>query len=621
MRNRIWVAGALVSVLALTTLLTPRPITPDSKRPFITTNRTPGGPGAHEQKQRALTNQQIAAQDLARTTALCVRDCRHSLQTLANRLQHTTDPAMRIQLFRQAMKEHPQFLSVRLTHFSPPSVLAEGDTKNEKAASEAVEQVKQTQAFYLSDLYEAQNVKGTPQLIMTMGVPIFIHSKIAGVLTADTSVEYIRDVTRKVDHEMGTRTILHNHDGSTVRMHEKAHASAIEDHPSRVQAAVDGSRWKVSSAPKDAKEMKPRLKHHEVVVRFARPLTSAEEQKIRTDIQGICVRKNTRNSCVFRSDTKTVDELVAYFKSHPSVQHVEPNILYHPNELPNDILYQRYQWNLPMIHTDSAWRETTGNPHVVIAVVDTGVDLNHPEFQGQLVPGYNIVDQNDNPQDDNGHGTHVAGIIAARTNNVEGIAGIDWHSKIMPVKTMGADGSGSVFDIADGIIWAVDHGAQVINLSLGEYEDSAYLHDAIRYAKDKNVVVVAAMGNDNTNKPSYPAAYPEVLAVCATDEKGNRADFSNYGSNAGISAPGVSIASTYPDHRYAALSGTSMASPHIAGVAGLIRAINPNLSADQVVDILKRTATDIGAPGKDPYFGSGLVNVQSAIDTAKNFKP
>jgi thermitase len=618
MRNRFWAAGALVAVLAVTTLLAPRPITPESKKPFVASDRTPASPGTQQSGPRALTRQQVAAQDLARTTALCVRDCRHALQALANRLQHTTDPDTYLSLFRQTMKEHPQFQSIRLTRFSPASVLMEGVAKNEDRSMQVVDQVKKTQTFYLSDLYETRRPDGKPELMMTIGVPIFSHSKMVGVLTADSSVEYIRDVTRKVDRELGTRTVLHNHDGSAVQLHEKAHAASVMDHPAHVQAQVDGARWKVSSAPGEGKEIRPRLKHNEVVVRFTRSLTAAEERKILSDIQGTCVKKNARNSCVFRSDVKSVNELVAYFKSHPAVKYVEPNTLYHPNELPNDVLYQSYQWNLPMIHTDTAWRETTGNPNVIIAVVDTGVDRNHPEFQGQLVPGYNVIDQNDNPQDDNGHGTHVAGIIAARTNNVEGIAGIDWNSKIMPVKTMGADGSGSVFDIADGIVWAVDHGANVINLSLGEYEDSSYLHDAIRYAKDKNVLVVAAMGNDNTNRPSYPAAYPEVLAVCATDENGNRADFSNYGPNAGISAPGVSIASTYPDHRYAALSGTSMASPHISGVAGLIRAINPKLSADQVRDILQRTATDVGSPGKDPYFGAGLVNVQAAIDAAKN---
>jgi len=191
-----------------------------------------------------------------------------------------------------------------------------------------------------------------------------------------------------------------------------------------------------------------------------------------------------------------------------------------------------------------------------------------------------------------------------------------WNNPIMPVKVLDASGSGSTYDVAMGIIWAADNGAKVINLSLGNYADAQFLHDAIRYAYDKDVVLVSACGNDNTEQPGYPAAYPEVLAVAATDANRNKASFSNYGDYIDVAAPGVSIASTYPDNQYAALSGTSMASPHVAALAALIRSVNPALTNKEVMDILQQSAEDIGPPGKDIYFGYGQIDVRRALQMA-----
>jgi subtilisin family serine protease len=185
------------------------------------------------------------------------------------------------------------------------------------------------------------------------------------------------------------------------------------------------------------------------------------------------------------------------------------------------------------------------------------------------------------------------------------------------VKVLDDTGAGSTYGVAQGIIWAADHGAKVINLSLGNYADANFLHDAIRYAFDKDVIIVAASGNDNTSQPGYPAAYPEVLAVAATDENKNRASFSNYGDYIDVAAPGVGIASTYPGNQYAALSGTSMASPHVAALAALIRSVNPTLKNTEVMDIIRQTAEDLGPPGKDPYFGYGQIDVAKALRSAK----
>ncbi|MGG6449479.1 S8 family peptidase [Pseudobacillus badius] len=287
--------------------------------------------------------------------------------------------------------------------------------------------------------------------------------------------------------------------------------------------------------------------------------------------------------------------------------------------LPNNLLYrEQYQWNLPIIQAEAGWDITTGDEHIIIAVIDTGVDLDHPDLSGRLTNGYNVLENNDFPDEDSGHGIHVSGIIASETNNQEGIAGITWYNKIMPIKAMGAEGYGTTFDIAKGIIWAVDHGANVINRSLGNYQPSSLLKEAIDYAYNKNVVMISAAGNENTIQPSYPAAYPEVLSVSAVDNTGRRASFSNYGDYIDVSAPGVQITSTYFNQQYAALSGTSMASPHVAGLAGLLLSANPNLTNQEVIDIIKNSAYDLGIPGNDSDFGNGLIDVKNALEAAQN---
>src|SRR5690606_7955394 len=196
---------------------------------------------------------------------------------------------------------------------------------------------------------------------------------------------------------------------------------------------------------------------------------------------------------------------------------------------------------------------------------DTGVQLDHPDLAGGVTEGYNVVGDGP-PDDDVGHGTHVAGVISAAVNNREGVAGMSWYNKVMPIKVLDSSGTGTTYSVAEGLIWAVDHGAKVINMSLGNYASAEFLHDAIRYAYDHDVVLIAASGNDDTDRPGFPAAYPEVSAVAATDANGRKASFSNYGDYIGVAAPGDNIPSTYPGNQYAALSGTSMASPHVAAL-------------------------------------------------------
>ncbi|WP_138753358.1 S8 family peptidase [Paenibacillus sinopodophylli] len=360
----------------------------------------------------------------------------------------------------------------------------------------------------------------------------------------------------------------------------------------------------------------------DVVVHFTNPLTPAELDRVKREINAISM-KQVGDTFIFRSRNIETDQLVQYFKQTWNTEYTEPHYLYMTNDsttiVPNDALYSEYQWNLPSIETEKGWSISKGNKEVVIAVLDTGVQSNHPDLKGKITTGINIVDEAAEPDDDVGHGTHVSGIIGATVNNNEGVAGLSWYNKIMPVKVLDSSGAGSTYSVAQGIIWAVDHGAKVINMSLGNYAQADFLHDAIKYAYEHDVVMIAASGNDNTDRPGYPAAYPEVFAVAATDSNKEKASFSNYGNYIDVAAPGDSIASTYPGSQYAALSGTSMASPHVAALAGLIRSVNPELTNVEVMELMRKSAIDLGAEGKDDYFGYGEIDIDKALQAASKF--
>lgn len=362
--------------------------------------------------------------------------------------------------------------------------------------------------------------------------------------------------------------------------------------------------------------------YNEIAVRFQTPPDHRHLTRMEAAIRGRLV-KRLDHVFVFRSQEQTYEDMRRYFRTLPTVEYCEPNYIYMQNDLsrpvetPNDSFYARYQWNLPAIHTEAGWTLSRGKQTVPVAIIDSGVDLTHPDLIRRLGPGYNVLADDRSPNDENGHGTHVAGIIASQPNNDEGVAGITWFNPIMAVKALNADGYGTSIDVAKGIRWAVDHGAKVINLSLGNYQPSSVLEEAIRYADAHDVVLVAASGNDSTSQPSFPAAYPEVISVGAVDPDLSYALYSNYGEYIDVVAPGTNIASTFAGHQYAALSGTSMAAPHVAALAALIRSVNPRLSNDEVRSIILESADDLGERGKDPYYGYGLINVYRALELAK----
>lgn len=406
------------------------------------------------------------------------------------------------------------------------------------------------------------------------------------------------------------------------------HKVAIDQRKNlRIVPYPSDKRWKIESVDSktlqnvkvDHPEDNQGTSHYhvnQIIVKFRKEPTEKELSQIRKDIDATKMEK-LGNTYMFESKNIEAKQLMSYFQKM-DVEFAEPHFLYTTNETaePNDRLYAKYQWNLPAIETIPGWDVNRGSADVLVAVVDTGVDTSHPDLKGRTVAGTNIVNKNSDPIDDVGHGTHVAGIVSALVNNGEGVAGISWYNKIMPVKVLDNTGAGTTYSVAQGIIWAADNGAKIINMSLGNYAESQFLHDAIRYAFDRDVVLIAASGNDNTERPGYPAAYPEVFAVAATDSQRQKASFSNYGDYIDVAAPGVNIASTYPDNQYAALSGTSMASPHVTALAALIRSANPLLKNTEVMDIMRQTAIDIGDKGKDKYYGYGQIDIVKALTQA-----
>jgi thermitase len=294
---------------------------------------------------------------------------------------------------------------------------------------------------------------------------------------------------------------------------------------------------------------------------------------------------------------------------NPNVEYAEPNYTFSATWTPNDTYYQGYQYGPQNTYTNSAWDYTRGSSGQEIAVLDTGVDYNHPDLDGKTIRGYDFVDNDYYPMDLNGHGTHVAGTAAAETNNGTGIAGMAPNTRILAVRVLDASGNGSLADIADGIRYAADQGAEVINLSLGCDCSTTTLKNAVDYAWNKGSVVVAAAGNDGVSTTFEPASYANVIAVGAVDSNDRRASFSNYGSWVDVTAPGVDIAATVPNNGYSYMSGTSMASPHVAGLAGLLA--SQGRTNVQIRAAIEQTADPISGTGT--YFEHGRINSYDAV--------
>lgn len=296
-------------------------------------------------------------------------------------------------------------------------------------------------------------------------------------------------------------------------------------------------------------------------------------------------------------------------------RYIEPNVKFNADLVPNDTDWD-LQWGPRKIEADRAWDTTMGDRSVLVAVVDTGIDWDHPDLAANYVPlGYDWVNKDDDPMDDSGHGTHVAGIIAAAINNKKGIAGLA-QVRIMAEKGISEAGSGTTEDLVKAIIHAVDRGADIISCSWGSIFDSELMHEAMRYAYERGVLIVASAGNEGRNWKSYPAAYDEVVAVTATDDHDSSPGWTSFGEWVELAAPGWEIYSTIWDDYYATASGTSMSAPHVSGVAALIWSQFPYMTRDQVRAQLRMTADDLGLRGFDVYYGFGRINARKAVEQA-----
>jgi len=302
------------------------------------------------------------------------------------------------------------------------------------------------------------------------------------------------------------------------------------------------------------------------------------------------------------------------YSSNARVAYAEPDFMAEALGSPDDPWFEK-QWGMVKIQTPQAWEVTTGSPSINIAILDTGVDLDHPDLADKIVSNINLTSST-TVDDVHGHGTHVAGIAAAMTNNGVGVAGLGYSSTIMNVKVLGDTGSGAYSWIVSGIIWAVDNGAEIINMSLGGSYASSTLEDAINYAWSKGVVVVAAAGNYGNTAPLYPAYYTNCIAVAATDSLDGLAAWSNYGEWVDVAAPGVGIYATLKNNGYGYKSGTSMASPHVAGLAALVFTTLSDTNGDgklndEVRNLIEATCDDIGLSG----IGYGRINAARAVDS------
>jgi thermitase len=338
--------------------------------------------------------------------------------------------------------------------------------------------------------------------------------------------------------------------------------------------------------------------------------------------------------------SKDLAEMIDMLRRNPDVEYVVPDYKTIVHCIPDDPCFS-YQYALfnhgqvigeagspsgiwrADVKAIEGWQETTGDPIVTIAVIDTGVDFSHPDLRKNILAGgRDFVNDDFDPSDDHGHGTYICGAIAADTNNQEGIAGITWNCRILPIKGISASGEGYTSSMIEAIVWAADWGVDIINLSVGASAPSRALEEAVHYAKEKNVLVVSSAGNHN-REVSYPAAYKDCMAVAGTDYLDNRASFSNFGPEIDVAAPARRIFVCIPTWKvetgsppYGFISGTSLSCAYISGLAGLIKSIKPWLKAEEIKNIICFSADDINhskQPGWDRYLGYGRANLEKAL--------
>lgn len=349
------------------------------------------------------------------------------------------------------------------------------------------------------------------------------------------------------------------------------------------------------------------------LVQFQAGLPQAEQDKILKAHGGKTLAKIEQVGVhIIEVPVNAEDAVVQALSHNPHVKFAEKDMLVEASLIPNDPNYSS-AWHLPKIAAPTAWDASSGSG-VVVAILDTGVYAAHPEFSGRLVAGYNSADGTNNTADINGHGTMVAGTAAAATNNGLGVAGVAGNAQIMPVRVTN-DSTGYAYwsSIASGLSWAADHGARVANISY-DATGSSSIASAAQYLRGKGGLTVVAAGNDGAN-PGY-ADSPYIISVSATNSSDSRTSWSNYGAYVDVAAPGDGIWTTLNGGGYGTVWGTSFSSPTTAGVVALMMAANPGLSPADLESALKSSADDLGAAGRDDYYGYGRINAGRAVQAA-----
>lgn len=457
-------------------------------------------------------------------------------------------------------------------------------------------------------------VKGSKKMLIS-------HQQEDELLVSEVDISFI-------EHFVKDFAALSDQEGSFVLGDANVDVSfskqELQSNENVISKKVPDLNWDLYLEAQSSRKPRTELKKGEVVVTLAKGVSLEEWVKEHE----VFLLDRLGKTIVVRDLTKNTEEMMNDWFGDPSVEYMEPNYVYEKQAnsnrhrprkrraavigqsevvLPNDEFYDLYQWNFKMMGLEDVWTSTTGAANVPVAILDSGIDPTHLDLEERISSGYNAFEDNDAYQDENGHGTHVAGIFGAVTNNTDGVAGVTWENPIMPVKVLDHEALGNSFSIAKGIKWATDNGAKVMNLSLGDTHDSEVLHDAIKYAYDKDVVIIAATGNENVEDPMFPAGYEEVLAVGSVDQQNERSLFSNYGNHVDIVAPGEHIPSTYMGDEYVMMSGTSMAAPHVTGIAALLRSNEPGLTNEEIYQRIRETAIDLGPEGFDPYYGHGEI--------------
>jgi len=406
-------------------------------------------------------------------------------------------------------------------------------------------------------------------------------------------------------------------------------------------------------APRQSENDPPLLANDQILVKFA----SSVRQELQRSILSVYRTKTIKYISALEihqlrvPEGVPVEEMVERLKRNPLVKYAEPNRPFKLTATPNDpLFYLQYALsnsgqaigNVPGspqgkasadIKAPSGWEETKGRNDVIIGVIDTGLDFDHPDLQNKFVSkGRDFANGDDDATDDHGHGTFVASLIAAETDNGVGIAGVAWNCKVLPAKVFTADEYSLTSWVIEAILWLVDQGVDVINFSIGlETKDPAgaqALENAIKYAYEQDIVLVASAGNDS-GSVLFPAAFDDyVLAVAATDYNDERTNWSNFGPEIDVAAPGVRILGCvpvwFPPMEWSDISvghydygtGTSSSAPHVAGLAALIRSIKPDLSALDVMNVIRYSADDVNQasyPGKDQFIGYGRINAENAL--------